>query len=101
MNTIQLEPKHLAIVREILIKYKVNTYVFGSRAKKTAKPLSDLDLCLKDDYDKSTVRKLQDAFEESDLPFKVDVVVWSEISESFRNLIEKDLVEFSPIAEEF
>ncbi len=92
MKSIQLDRKHLAIVKEILNKLKIEAYVFGSRAKNTAKPLSDLDLCLKNDYDKSKVRKLQDEFEESDLPFKVDVVVWGEISENFRAHIEKDLV---------
>ena len=94
MKIIQLEPKHLAIVNDILKKHEVNAYVFGSRAKNTAKTLSDLDLCLKNNYDKSTVRKLQDAFEESDLPFKVDVVIWSDISESFQRHIEKDLYLF-------
>jgi predicted nucleotidyltransferase len=97
MKTIQLEDKHLEIVRQILTELKVSVFVFGSRAKKTAKPLSDLDLCLKDNYDKSTIRKLQDAFEESDLPFKVDVVVWSELSDDFQKHIEKDLVELNVI----
>ncbi len=95
MKSIQLVDKHFEIVRQILSKLKVSVFVFGSRAKNTAKPLSDLDLCLKDNYDKSTVRKLQDAFEESDLPFKVDVVVWSELSDDFKKHIEKDLVELS------
>jgi len=94
MKLIQLEPKHLTIVKEIIKKYEVNVYVFGSRVKNSAKPLSDLDLCLKNNYDKSTIRKLQDAFEESDLPFKVDIVVWSELSDGFKNHIESDLVKF-------
>lgn len=97
MKTIQLEPKHLKIIKEIIKIHEVEVYVFGSRAKNTARPLSDLDLCLKKDYDKSTVRKLQDAFEESNLPFKVDVVVWSEISESFQKHIEKDLISFGVV----
>jgi type I restriction enzyme S subunit len=95
MNTIQLEPKHLAIVKSILKKHEVIAYVFGSRAKNTAKALSDLDLCLKNEYNKTTVRKLQDEFEESDLPFKVDIVIWSDISEGFQGHIEKDLIAFT------
>lgn len=95
MKTIQLEPRHLVIVKDILKTFEVIAYVFGSRAKNTAKPLSDLDLCVKDNYDKSTIRKLQDAFEDSDLPFKVDVVVWSELSDGFKKQIEADLVDFS------
>lgn len=94
MKNIQLETKHLEIVKEILNKHNISVYVFGSRAKNTAKRLSDLDLCLKEPYSKSTVRKLQDAFEDSDLPFKVDIVVWSDLSESFKKHIENDLVAF-------
>lgn len=94
MKIIQLETRHSDIVKDILKQSNVTAYVFGSRAKNTAKILSDLDLCLKDNYDKSTIRKLQDAFEESDLPFKVDVVVWIDISESFQKQIENDLVKF-------
>ncbi len=92
MKSIQLEPHHLEIVTRILKELNVTTYVFGSRVKNTAKPLSDLDLCLKENYGKTVVRKLQDAFEESDLPFKVDVVVWSELSDGFKKHIESDLV---------
>ena len=92
MSSIQLEPKHLNIVKEILNKHAIDAYVFGSRAKNCAKPFSDLDLCFKTDYDKSTIRKLADDFEESDLPFKVDIVLWSEISESFKAQIESDLL---------
>jgi predicted nucleotidyltransferase len=47
MKTIQLETKHLEIVNKILKDLNAVVYVFGSRAKNTAKPLSDLDLCLK------------------------------------------------------
>jgi predicted nucleotidyltransferase len=94
MKNIQLEPRHLVIIGDILKKFAIKPFVFGSRAKHTAKPLSDLDLCIKENFDKSTIRKLQDAFEESDLPFKVDVVIWSELSDGFRNHIENDLVKF-------
>lgn len=94
MKAIQLEPKHFIIVNKILKELNVLVYEFGSWAKNCAKPISDLDLCLKDNLDKSTVGKLQDAFEESDLPFKVDIIVWSDISDSFKKHIEKDLIKF-------
>lgn len=89
---IDLSPKHLELVKNILGKFKITAYVFGSRAKSSAKKLSDLDLCLKGDYDKSTIRKLKDEFEESDLPFKVDVVVWSDLTDTFKKNIENDLL---------
>lgn len=91
---IQLKPEHLKLVSEILKSMQIEAHVFGSRARETAKELSDLDLCIKQDYDKTTIRKLQDAFEESDLPFKVDVIQWSEISDDFKIQIQADLVLF-------
>ncbi len=95
MKNLQLEPKHFEIICSILKKAKVTVYVFGSRTKNNARAFSDLDLCLKADYDKTIIRKLQDDFEDSDLPFKVDIVVWSELSENFKKQIENDLVLFN------
>lgn len=92
MNQIQLEPQHFKIVKQILDEFKTQVFVFGSRAKGGAKPLSDLDLCIKSNGNKRLLRELKDAFDESNLPFKVDIVDWSEISDSFRQHIEKDLI---------
>jgi predicted nucleotidyltransferase len=74
------------------MKYPVTFYAFGSRVKGTARPLSDLDLCIKDPIHKSVLVKILEEFEESDLPFKVDIILWSEISENFQKQIEKDLL---------
>jgi hypothetical protein len=35
----------------------------------------------------TTMRILRDALDDSDLPFKVDLVVWAEVSEEFRKVI--------------
>ncbi len=94
MNGLQIDSRHHDIVLKILKDMGMRVYVFGSRAKNNAKTLSDLDLCIMDEYPKASVRKLKENFEESNLPFKVDVVVWSELDESFRETIKKDLVEF-------
>lgn len=94
MSLIQILPRHKTIVLSLLKKYAINAFVFGSRAKQTAKEFSDLDLCLMENYERSTIRKLQDEFEESDLPYKVDVVVWSELDDGFKGRIQKDLLRF-------
>mgnify|MGYP000237540070 CR=1 FL=1 len=69
-------------------------WAFGSRAKWTAKEFSDLDLAILGEtsltLDKSAA--LADAFAESDLPWKVDVVDWATTSSSFRKIIERDKV---------
>ncbi|MCL5436349.1 MAG: nucleotidyltransferase domain-containing protein [Candidatus Dependentiae bacterium] len=88
---IGLAPKELAIVRAILSKYPYRFYAFGSRAKGTQRRFSDLDLCYKDAIPERVLAELDAAFEESDLPFKVDLINFSKISDDFKRLIEKDL----------
>ena len=64
-------------------------WAFGSRAKATAKPFSDLDLVIlgSQPLPIATVAELADDFSESDLPFKVDLVEWATISSQFRQII--------------
>lgn len=92
--SIQLEIRHKQIIDDIIKKYPVTVYAFGSRVKATARPLSDLDLCIKDPIEKSILRQMQDDFEESDLPFKVDIILWDDVSHIFQKNIEKDLILF-------
>lgn len=90
--------KHLAIVREILRKHlPVNStvWVFGSRAKTAGKKYSDLDLLIDLAGKKLPLPLLSDlinAFDESVLPYKVDIVDWNSITESFKKHIENDRV---------
>jgi len=67
-------------------------WVFGSRATGTARRASDLDLAI--DAGRPLTRKetgtLLDAFEESDLPYTVDVVDLHTVAPSFRAIIERD-----------
>jgi hypothetical protein len=35
------------------------------------------------------IGELREAFEESDLPYRVDVLDWNSISENFKNIINK------------
>ena len=61
----------------------------GSRVKGGSRPASDLDLVVFAGPKQSArVAELRDAFEESNLPFRVDLFVWDETPESFRKRIE-------------
>ncbi len=61
---------------------------YGSRVKWTSRPQSDLDLVVFASPEHSLqVGKLREAFEESDLPFRVDLFVWDEVPETFREEI--------------
>ena len=91
---VDLRLDHWAIVRSVLRQHVPNREVlaFGSRATWTAKNYSDLDLAILGDeqlpLDVSSA--LAEAFSESDLPFKVDLVDWSRIEDTFRNIIRRD-----------
>lgn len=66
-------------------------WAYGSRVKWTARPQSDLDLVVftKPEQERN-VSELREAFEESNLPFRVDLFVWDAIPEQFRKQIESD-----------
>lgn len=63
---------------------------FGSRVTGKARPHSDLDLVVMTDQplERKLYYRLQDAFEESDLPIRVDLLDWQRISPEFRRHIE-------------
>jgi len=93
---IDVSPAQWEVVRSIL-QQRVPQYpvwAFGSRAKWTAKPFSDLDLAIITDQvlDWSVSAALADDFSESGLPFKVDLVDWATTSDAFRKIIERDKV---------
>jgi predicted nucleotidyltransferase len=91
---IHVEERHLKIIREILSKYPYKFYAFGSRVHGNCKPFSDLDICAMETIPELTKCYLEEAFEESNLPFKVDIIEWNKISKDFRSLIKNDLVAF-------
>ena len=88
---IQLEPRHQAIIKAIFSKFSNEVFVFGSRSKGTAKPLSDLDVAIFSEISKADLVRLKAELEDSNLPFHVDVIVWDEISPEFQNHIKPDL----------
>lgn len=88
---IQLAPEHLAIVREILDRRLPGreVWVFGSRARGTARPPSDLDLAVigPTPLDGRLLAETEGDFSDSDLPFRVDLVDWAAAGERFREII--------------
>ena len=86
-----IEEKHLRIINAILAKYPYTFYAFGSRVKGTSKKFSDLDLCFIEKIPDSEQNRLEADFEESDLPYKVDLLDWYQCDEAFQHLIYPDL----------
>ncbi|MBI3782476.1 MAG: nucleotidyltransferase domain-containing protein [Deltaproteobacteria bacterium] len=90
--SIDLEPHLLHQVRRILKEHvpECEVWAFGSRVGcATSKRFSDLDLAVVSTTKIPTRRLalLANAFEESDLPIKVDVVDWQSTSSAFRERI--------------
>ena len=68
-------------------------WAYGSRVKGTARPASDLNLVtFASAGQKEAVSRLREAFDESPLPFRVDLFVWDKVPEEFRKNIEETRV---------
>ncbi len=90
---IDIKPHDLKVVKLILERrvpgYEV--WAFGSRVKGTARSYSDLDLVILS-QERIPLRELcyiKEDFEESTIPFRVDVLDWSTVTDSFRNVIKE------------
>jgi predicted nucleotidyltransferase len=88
-----LTEQEKTIIRDILhanLPKGIAVYVFGSRARGKCKPYSDLDLALEAEYPLSLeiIARLSEAFDESELPWKVDLVDRHMVSDDFRKLID-------------
>ncbi len=86
-QTIDITAEERETVLSLLEQYLPRTaaWVYGSRAKWTSRPQSDLDLVVfPTPEQRHRVGDLREAFEESNLPFRVDLFVWDEVPESFR-----------------
>jgi len=88
--------KDLNKIKQILTEYVpgLEVRVFGSRVNGRSKPYSDLDLVIvnKEKIDRTILIKLREAFQESNLPFRVDVLDWNRISADFQNIIARNYV---------
>ena len=88
---IDLNPKHLKTIQYILAEYipAYEVRAFGSRVKWTAKDYSDLDLAVGGSKPLGLRQRgqLAEAFEESNLPIRVDILDWQSISEGFKQVI--------------
>lgn len=93
---LDLSDEHWLIVKNILATYLANEeiWAFGSRARFTAKPFSDLDLVVLNNEPLATrtCAQLAEAFAESDLPWKVDLVQWRDLSPEFQQRIKEHRV---------
>ena len=95
---VQLTASQAAEVQAILHRHlpQVQAWVFGSRATGRARPFSDLDILLTEPPNLTWDQRaqLRDAFEASELPFKVDLLEAGQLSGTF---IERVRAEMQPL----
>jgi predicted nucleotidyltransferase len=101
ISQLDISSEHLAIVQQILRQLvpSCEVWAFGSRVKGAAKAFSDLDLVIMSQQPLSLalMASLHDAFSESDLPWKVDIVDWSTTSPEFRSVIDQQKVKVQAV----
>lgn len=94
--SVDLPENELNIVIAILKQYVPHCQVlaFGSRVNGTAKRHSDLDLAIisTKPLHIHTLADLSEAFSESDLNIRVDIVDFLRVDKNFQNIIQKNSV---------
>ena len=88
---IDVEPRHLKMVQSIFahhLPFK-KVWAYGSRVKWTARKTSDLD-CVVFGATDMEIYKAQEAFDESDIPFEVQLLNWETIPDDFKENIKKE-----------
>ena len=93
-----LEDRHINFILNILKNNFSGTkfYIFGSRAKGTYKEYSDIDIAVdlnNKKLDTDILGRILIKFQDSTLPYEVDVIDLNSIDEKFKNLIQGSLVE--------
>ena len=94
--SLQLDPHHLGLIQGIFCTSSLerDVFAFGSRARGDNRRYSDLDLVIIGEPIRiELLIALKDAFLDSDLPFKVDILQWDQLSAEFRTQIRDDLKE--------
>jgi len=95
-----LSCKEYALLENLLInllkKRGAEIWIFGSRARGDHKKFSDIDVLYRlpegTRLDLSELGQLKEGLEESELPYKVDIVDINELADSYRSKALKEKV---------
>ncbi len=93
-----LTQEQYQLIQKILLVFlpHAKIYIFGSRARGDHKKYSDLDLAIeeKEPCMQKTLTQIQENFDQSFLPFKVDLLELSQMNPEFKKSIAEDLKKF-------
>lgn len=86
-------------ISSILTKHinpeKIDVFLFGSWAKGTEKRTSDIDLAIRShtDLSRALIAKLREEFEESTIPYRIDIVDLRSASDEFvQNVMKEGII---------
>jgi uncharacterized protein len=104
MSGFGLSQQQLDLIREIFQRridghVTLKVWIFGSRARGTHRPYSDLDLLLEatPPLSETYLDRLNEDFEESELPYKVDLVPQEKLLDAYRGQV---MTERKPLFQE-
>lgn len=90
------EARWLGAVREIVLRElagaPVQVYLFGSRARGTARRTSDVDVAVEGPVPAGVLSRLREALEDSNVPVRVDVIELRDADDAFRARVLREAV---------
>jgi len=87
-----IDDKTRNLIRNILLKHinsqNYSIFLFGSRATSRHTPFSDVDIGIegKNRLPGHVMQEIKGDFEESNIPFRIDVVDFSMVGEDFKHI---------------
>lgn len=75
----------------------IKAYCFGSRARGDCQKFSDIDILImkKNQINEKFVSDINEFFENSNFPFKVDIVFFDDLARSYKENVERDMIELN------
>lgn len=83
-----------ATIRTYLPDSGYRVFIFGSRASDRHHPYSDIDIGIKGDQPvgRESLMKIQESFDNSSLPIRIDIVDFSRVSPDFSRIARSTIV---------
>jgi predicted nucleotidyltransferase len=97
MNNFGLTEEHVHILKKYICNslapnQKIKVWIFGSRARGNHRPFSDVDLLLEAApmLQENQINNLKENLENSNIPFKFDLVIPQELYTPYAEQIKKE-----------
>ena len=94
----QKEFEFLMHAFEPLMTAGARLYLFGSRARGSQQKFSDIDVLIEPEtVSRAQISEISDSLEQSNFPYKVDMVMISELAEAYKSSVLNDRILLQPL----